>query len=130
MILSPELVKLRAARPAFYAAFDALGKAGAVEIEFLWPAVRLLAEHASEDFEIEDADLIAMGALLGAARTQYPSVEATVIALLDAARVAHIAGRPIAPSDFGPVVMAHFDELIGIASQAACAAAAELDLYR
>lgn len=131
MSLPLDLMQLRAARPAFYAAFDALGKAGAVEIEFLWPAVHLLAEAASADgYVIDDADLIGMGALIGVLRVRYPSVEATINAMIAVSARAHAEGRPISPGDFGGDLPQRFDELIGIASRAACDAAAELDLYR
>jgi hypothetical protein len=70
MLLPPELVELRRSRPVLFAAFDAMGKRGAVEIEYLWPAVESLRVQSATPAP----DPLTLAALVSAARIWTPDI--------------------------------------------------------
>lgn len=137
MILSEKLARMRAEQPVTFAAFQALGRRGWIDLEDLVPAVEqlvaafeeLLCAPAGLDVSdvLDGGDVIGMAAFLSALRSVYPSVDETVLGMLATSRDALAAGRALRPDDFGPAVMERFDDLMTAATRAALEASHNLE---
>jgi hypothetical protein len=105
----------RKAAPVRFAALEAIGKRGAVELEHLWPAVDRVLAAVNAEGEGLMSSLMA-GALLGAMRMRFPSVDDTVDALIAKARS---KGSPLYLDDVPDFLRATVLELLDAGTKAA-----------
>jgi hypothetical protein len=115
----------RKAAPVRYAALDAIGHRGPVEVEELWPAVEKLVAALGKTLDEPDGGIgaITLAALIGAARTWYESVDKTVNSLVALWR--QYDGGPLDLADLRPEVREMYNELLDVGTAAAQRAQAE-----
>lgn len=113
----------RRTQPVMFAALEAMGKRGSLEIQDLWPAVDRLAA------ELEcPPDVITLAAFIGAARVHVPDVGGAVALVARQFDAARLFGRPWpAPENLHPRARADFEELHAVGTAAAVAAANALE---